>query len=276
MKKVFNIIWKSLLTGAGYVIALMFGGMIVRLTGKSLPEVKDTQTILLWSFAGGIIMGLFLGSIATTLIASKKRHTVIWSTVIFFNLISVAIEGHFFAPELVGNFILAQIIQLILTAFVTGWLISILFAPKETTVTVATTQRSLFSWIWRFITSALSYLVFYFFFGAINYSLVTKPYYETHVGGLTAPSPETVLMVELIRGVLIVLSVLPFLLSKRMNRKQSVMLTGLILFSIGGLVPLTMQVNILPILLLGASAIEIFFQNFLTGAVTAILLGKFE
>jgi hypothetical protein len=276
MKKVFNIIWKSLLTGVGYIIALVIGGMIVRLTGLSLPEAKDAQTIPIWPFAGGIIVGLFLGPIATSMITSKRRHIVIWSTVIFFNLISVAIEGHFFAPELVDNLLLGQIIQLILAAFVTGWLITILFAPKETTVTISTTQRSLFSWIWRFITSALAYVVFYFFFGAINYTLVTKPYYETHVGGLTAPSPETVLMVELIRGALIVLSVLPFLLSKRMNKKRSVIFTGLILFSVGGLVPLTMQVDILPFMLLVASAIEIFFQNFLTGAVTAILLGQSE
>jgi hypothetical protein len=61
-----------------------------------------------------------------------------------------------------------------------------------------------------------------------------------------------------------------------MNKKQAVMFTGLVIFSIGGLVPLTMQVDTLPLILLAASAVEIFFQNFSTGAVTALLLGQSE
>jgi len=274
MKKIFETLCKSLLIGAGYTIALLIGTMFVRSMGLSLPEAKNTQTVLIWTFAGGTIMGLFLGPVAISMAASKIRHIVVWSNVIFFNLISVAIEGRFFAPELAGNSLQGSIIRQLLAAVVTGWLITILFAPKQTAVTVTVPQRSFFSWAWRFLISAFSYLVFYFIFGAINYSLVTKPYYETSVSGLTVPTAGTVLMAELLRGPLIVLSVLPFLLSQRMNKKQAVMFTGLLIFSIGGLVPLTLQVGSLPFILLAASAVEIFFQNFSTGAVTALLLGQ--
>ena len=219
-------------------------------------------------------MGFFLGPIATSMTASKIRHIVVWSNVIFFNLISVAIEGRFFAPELAGNSIQGSIIIQLMAAIVTGWLITTLFAPKQTAVTASVPQRSFLSWTWRFLISSFSYLVFYFIFGAINYTLVTKPYYETNVSGLTVPPAGTVLMVELLRGPLIVLSVLPFLLSQRMNKKRAVILTGLVIFSIGGLVPLTMRVDTLPLILLAASAVEIFFQNFSTGAVTELLLGQ--
>jgi hypothetical protein len=276
MKKSFETIGKSLLIGVGYMIALLLGTMIVRSMGLSLPEDKNTQTVLIWTLAGGTIMGLFLGPIATSMVASKIRHIVVWINVIFLNLISVAIEGRFFAPELAGNSLQGSIIRQLLAAVVAGWLITILFAPKQTAVTVTVPQRSFFSWAWRFLISAFSYQVFYFIFGAINYTLVTKPCYETNVSGLTVPPAGTVLMVELLRGPLIVLSVLPFLLSQRMNKKQAVMFTGLVIFSIGGLVPLTMQVDTLPLILLAASAVEIFFQNFTTGAVTALLLGQSE
>jgi len=274
MKKTFETISKSLLIGAGYTIALLIGTMIVRSMGLSLPEAKNTPTVLIWTLAGGTIMGLFLGPVATSIAASKIRHIVVWSNVIFFNLISVAVEGRFFAPELAGTSLQGSIIRQLLAAVVAGWLITILFAPKQSVVAISVSQRSFFSWAWRFLISAFSYLIFYFIFGAINYTLVTKPYYETHVSGLTVPPAGTVLMVELLRGPLIVLSVLPFLLSQRMNKKQAVMLTGLVIFSIGGLVPLTMRVDTLPLILLAASAVEIFFQNFSTGAVTALLLGQ--
>ena len=181
MKKSFKTICKSLIIGAVYMIALLVGTMIASSMGLSLPEAKNTQTILMWTLASGTIMGFFLGPIATSMTASKIRHIVVWSNVIFFNLISVAIEGRFFAPELAGNSIQGSIIIQLMAAIVTGWLITTLFAPKQTAVTASVPQRSFLSWTWRFLISSFSYLVFYFIFGAINSTLVTKPYYETNV-----------------------------------------------------------------------------------------------
>lgn len=276
MRNVFETVWKSLLVGAAYTVALIIGGMVVGLAGLSLPQVQNAQATLLWAFSGGIIVGLFLGPIAASIPISIRRHVIVWSSILLFNLVSVAIEGYFFAPSLIGDSLTALILQQILTAFVTGWVITILFAPKNASLTVPSSPRSLFSWSWRFVLSSLSYVIFYFFFGALNYELVTRPYYETHAGGLTVPSPNVVLIAELIRGVLIVISVLPFLLTFRAEKRRLILLTGLILFSIGGLVPLTMQASTLPFLLLAASAVEILFQNFSTGAVTALLLGRSE
>lgn len=48
-------------------------------------------------------------------------------------------------------------------------------------------------------------------------------------------------------------------------------LPGLILFAVGGVTPLLVQVGSLPFVVLAASAVEIFLQNFSTGVVTARL-----
>jgi len=273
MKKVFEISWKALIVGVVYSIALMIAGMLVRIMGLRLPNVNDAQTRLLFSFIGGIIAGFSLGPIAASMPASRSRHWLVWGSVIFFNIVSVTIEGRFYAPKMIGDAIPALLIQQILTALATGWIITILFAPKETPAPVQPARRHWLSWTWRYLVSAFSYPVFYFIFGAINYALVTKPYYAAHAGGLTVPSPQTVLIAELVRSLLIVLSVLPFLLTLRTGRILLAVLTGLILFAIGGLIPLTMQAGSLPFLLLAASAVEIFFQNFLTGVVVARLIG---
>jgi hypothetical protein len=116
------------------------------------------------------------------------------------------------------------------------------------------------------------YHVFYFIFGGISYALITKPYYKTHAGGLAVPAVEVTLAAEVIRGALIALSVLPFLLTVCTDRKRRALQTGLMLFTIGGLVPLTMQVGVLPLVILAASVVEIFFQNFSTGAAVSRLL----
>ena len=80
-----------------------------------------------------------------------------------------------------------------------------------------------------------------------------------------------------LRGLFIALSVLLFLLSVRGSRRQLMVWTGWLLFAVGGIVPLVLQLGFLPLILVFASLIEIFFQNFLTGVVAAWLLGvEFE
>ena len=49
-------------------------------------------------------------------------------------------------------------------------------------------------------------------------------------------------------------------------------LAGLILFAVGGVTPLLVQVGSLPSVVLAASSVEIFCQNFFTGVVTARLM----
>jgi hypothetical protein len=87
------------------------------------------------------------------------------------------------------------------------------------------------------------------------------------------PAPEVVFVLESVRGVLIVFSVLLFLLSVRGTRQQLMVKTGWLLFAVGGIIPLIWQINTLPLFLLFASGIEIFFQNFFTGVVAAGLMG---
>lgn len=267
-------ILKSLLVGAGFVIAVFIGGMMVTMLGLPSPEAGNPAAKLMWFFVGGVIAGLSLGPVASSISAARTRHLMVWGSLIFFNMASVIIEGYFFAPALIGDALPALLFQQLLVALAAGWVITILFAPKESTTLVPPMKRSIPAWIWRFAVAALTYVVFYFIFGAINYMLVTKPYYATHAGGLDVPPVQVTLMAEVVRGVLIALSVFPFLLTMPADKKRLGAWTGFLLFAIGGLVPLTMQVGALPTFLLVASAWEIFAMNFSTGWVLARLLGR--
>ena len=266
MKSILENLLRSLVVGMGYTASLVFTHL---LTSRAV----DT-TSLFWSFVGGTVIGLTLGVLAASMPAPWVRHMLVWGSVIFFNIASVTIEGRFFAPDLVQGSMIVLILQQLLVALITTSLIVKIFAPIEHTALTTLPQRSWFSWIWRFAVSGLSYMVLYYFFGAINYLLVTGPYYETQAGGLVVPAPDVILKAELVRAPMIVLSVVPFLLTFRASKRRRDFLTGLILFVVGGVAPLLMQVSTLPLILLAASTIEIFFQNYLTGVVTARLLGK--
>ncbi len=246
MKSILQTFLKSPLVGATFVIAGLVGGMIVTLFGFHLPEAENPAESLMWFFAGGIIAGLCLGPIASSIPASRRRHFFVWGSLIFLNIASVVIEGYFFAPELIGDALPALLLQQLVAALAAGLVITVLFVSKESAAPVTPVNRSILSWIWRFAAGTLAYVLFYFIFGSINYMLVTKTYYETHAGWLDVPPAEVTNTAEFVRGALIALSVIPFLLTVPAGKKRLGALTGFIFFAIGGLVPLTMQVGALP------------------------------
>jgi hypothetical protein len=269
-------IGRSALVGAGYLLAMLLIGTLINImippaaaTGRS-----GSSLLLLLLFLSGFLLALFLGPVAMNMPASRGRHFAVWASVIFFNMGSVAIEGAFFAPELVPMPLPILFVQQLLASLAAAVLITRLFAAVGAArpIRAILSERSRFSWLVRFLVSSFSYLLFYFIFGAVNYNLITQPYYAAHAGGLLVPDPGVVLAVEMVRAPLIVLSVLLLVFSFPAPSRRLMLLTGGMLFWVGGLVPLMLQVGTLPLFLLLASAVEIFLQNSLTGVVAGKLL----
>jgi hypothetical protein len=90
---------------------------------------------------------------------------------------------------------------------------------------------------------------------------------------LQAPSPQLVLVAEVVRGPLLVLSVLPLALTPRLTRRRLVFSCAVVLVIIGGVVPLLHQAGTLPTFLLVASGWEIVLQNISLALVITWLLG---
>jgi hypothetical protein len=266
--------WRSVLVALGYMVGLVLSGVIGALIGWQASAGSGGKSFV-WLILSIILLGVFLGPLASRLKISRVQHFVLWGSLIVFNLGSVAFEGAYFAPALVTTPLPILLAQQLLATAGAALMITVLFARAGFSFSwmESLQARPWYSWLWRFIVSSFSYLVFYFVFGGINYSLVTRPYYESHAGGLTVPAPEVVIVLESVRGVLIVFSVLLFLLSIRGTRRQLMVKTGWLLFAVGGIIPLMWQINTLPLFLLFASGIEIFFQNFFTGVVAASLMG---
>lgn len=259
--------WRISIIATGYTLASLVAGWP---PGRSLEP--DTLGISLLS---GILIGATLAPIAARMAASRFRHWIVWASVLLLNALSLGIEGAFYAPTLspMATMPIAWSAHLLLQSLVTAGLIAWLFGQNAGLTTPnPPRKRAWYSWTWRFVVSAFSYLVFYFIFGAVNYTLVTKPYYAAHVSGLDVPAPQTVLMAEMVRAPLIVLSIVPLILLWKTRKPLLAVVCGIILFVIGGVVPLLLN-TALPDLLRFASAIEIFFQNFLTGVVAVVLLG---
>lgn len=270
--KTMDMAWRVLVVGVGYTLALILSGVVLGMLGLLEADPNaDAASVFLWMFFGSLIMGLTLGVVARNLPASAGRHVLIWSVLLFANIGSVIIEGYFFVPDLVSN-VWVTLAQQLLPCVVTAVLVYTLFAPRPAETPALAIHRPWYGWLWRYALSAATYLAAYWVFGAINFALVTRPYYEAQGSPLAVPDPQITLQAELIRAVLIVLSVLPFLLTAQMPIRRLALWSGLLLFVIGGIVPLTWQAGSLALPLLLASAVEIFCQNFTTGVAAALLL----
>jgi hypothetical protein len=83
-------------------------------------------------------------------------------------------------------------------------------------------QRPLWSWIWRSFLVALLYVPTYLTFGALIYPIV-KPYYTNPAYGLNLVTPGLgpFIVLELVRGLLYVLAILPVLVVTRGSRWQT-------------------------------------------------------
>lgn len=265
---------KCVLVALGYLAGLFLAGLVCSLLGIQLSADTDGSRFIL-IFISCMLLGVFLGPYASCMPLSSRQHFVLWGGLILFNLGSVIIEGAYFAPDLVSVPIPALMLQQLLATAGAVFIITQVFANLGETISWkdALQTRSWYSWTWRFLASAESYLLFYLVIGSLNYQLVTQPYYASHTGGLTVPPAQTIVAVESIRSLFIVFSIILFILSVRGNKRQLMISTGWLLFAIGGIVPLFWQIGILPLPLLLASAVEIFFQNFLTGVVAVWLLG---
>lgn len=120
------------------------------------------------------------------------------------------------------------------------------------------------------VVCGAAYVLYYLVFGSITYRFFTKDYYPD-APQLVARLGLWFWVIQLGRGVLMTLAVLPVIRKLRMSRVQAAIAVGLILWVAGGAAPL-----LLPNSLMGPTqrfihAIEILTQNVPLG-ITAVLL----
>jgi hypothetical protein len=117
----------------------------------------------------------------------------------------------------------------------------------------------------------IAYAIYYLIFGAITYQYFTKQYYPDATQ-LVANLGVWFWPLQIGRGLLMTLAVLPVIYTLRMKRWHAAIVVGLIVWVAGGLTPL-----IPPNPFMGAPqrfihVIEIFTQNFSIGVTAALLL----
>ncbi len=123
------------------------------------------------------------------------------------------------------------------------------------------------------LVCGLAYALYYLVFGSITYQFFTKQYYPqaaeqvARLGGWFWP-------IEIARGAVMTLAVLPAIRTLRMSRRQTAIAVGVLLWVTGGLAPLVLPVTGMVPRQRFAHIIEILTQNASLGITAGLLLRR--
>ena len=262
-----------LVVGGAYALTLTVAdaSTAVLVAGPPPPDVIERLPVRI---AGGLLLGTTLSLLAARMPGSRRRHVLVWWLLVYLSTVGVVIEGRVFAPDLVP---LASVPRDLATHAVVALVVTASLAfvcvPARTRGPTVPDLPDVRRLLVGLLAGTVTYAVLYFVVGALNYALVTGPYYERGVEGLVNPPVRGVAVVALVRGVLLSVSLVPLVRSVESPRQRAWM-AALAVGVLAGLLPLLTQVGRLPAIVLVASSYEIVLQVCPTAVVVAALLGK--
>ena len=226
-----------------------------------------------WWFLSGVVMASAFVPVAMfgprSLLA---RFGVIALTLLIVSEVCTLSEAYFFIPtyrpQAVRDFVGGITVYLI-TAAVLALLASVLKLNRASEQSAQ--HRGPVGSVVMILVAGLAYLLCYLVFGGITYQFFTKVYY---------PDPSALVgnlgiwfwVMELGRGVLMVLAVLPVIYTLRMSRWQSAIAVGVLLWIAGGLALLIPPNGMMVPRQRMIHIVEILTQNLPLGVIAVLLL----
>jgi len=120
--------------------------------------------------------------------------------------------------------------------------------------------------------SGLAYVVYYLIFGSITYQFFTRQYYPDAQKTVFELGVLLFWMIELARGILMTLAVLPIIYTLRMRRWPAALAVGALLWVVGGAAPLLVPNALMIPAQRYIHMVEILTQNMSLGITAALLL----
>jgi len=282
LRSTLGLIGRSLVVGLGYAFTLIVAGLIVSLLGLTPPDIAarvDPQTSLASRLLGGILLGLFLGPLSRHLrVPAGERVAVLFAVVLIVNNLVNLIEGLYFTTFFEHG-VASTLVTMVLGSAGLSALIAALFRPRAIDEQLGVALHGTFvtrrpwSWVWRIGLASLLYLPTYFFFGSLVIPFV-RPYYEDPSlgAGVRLPAFEVIVPLEVVRGLLYVLTLLPLVALLRGPRWRLALWLAAIIAALNAWEPLLTN-TLWPLTMRVAHGLEITADAFVQGVTIAWLLG---
>ena len=269
------------------VNAAFFSRIVVFTILYSLIEVvipqqpELTLTYLLGASITGFLYAWLLGYTLTGMSLSRKAGLLtVFLPIYVIQGVNPMLEGFFFSfgeidwtlTLLIGGLVFRAIQALMYS------LIGVLLFKTRVSHSLMERLRDYFSrlrsyeWAWRITLSALSWPLFYLIFGSLVESIVTPIYID--LGWYPFPPIETIIALQIFRGFLYIVVMLPVIASLKTEIKWSFLVIAGFMF-IGGSLATFIIVDTFPVVLRVVHGFgDILFPSLLFGIVTVFLLKR--
>jgi len=279
VKRVLVDLGKGCLASLASILGLILGGMVtglLRLPAPTMPPGIDANTILPLMFLSGILISILLGECFQRLYRSYwRRLLTIWlCNYLLYYLLNTLDAMLFFAP---GANMSTSILLNLFPALFASAVIALVWRPGRVGLAGVTTlasfpARKTGTWAWRLFLAWLVFPPIYYAVGRVA-GLFTQHYYEVPSLnlGLTLPPIQTLLAMQVLRGALFLLAVLPIIRAWKGSRTVLWYWVGAVIF-IQIAATLIFQAYWYPLGLRIPHAVELFVDSFAQAYLYVLLL----
>ncbi|HEX2710859.1 MAG TPA: hypothetical protein VHM88_01360 [Candidatus Acidoferrales bacterium] len=232
--------------GADYFAWWWLSGVI--LAAALVPVARFGPQHILGQFGAIILLLVVVGPVCT-----------MWEAVIFLPR----------QKEVAGRDLAGGIVMYLIVAAVLTLLAKALKLTEPSTSTVE--RRPLATTALMVGLSGLTYVLYYLIFGSITYQFLTKQYYP-EAQKIVSQLGLWFWVIELVRGILMTLAVLPIICTLRMRRRPAALAVGALLWIVGGATPLLVPNALMTPAQRYIHIVEILTQNASLGITAALLL----
>jgi hypothetical protein len=276
----FKYIGKICLCALSTLIGIMIAGPLssaLHLEQPRLPGSVNPRILGLLFLVGGFVLSLALAILSPQLPGTRRSRFIILLWFVFAWLgINNPIEASIFTT--LGGTPAMVVSMLLVSIFVAG-AVGLLFGNQDRQNSFFVAARRFFDhragtqWAFRLLLAVLAFPVVYFLFG-MPVGLMVGKFYQDQSFDLHLPSLGVVIGVQLVRGLIALLAVLPILIVWPASRWRFAWTFGLSLFVVAGLYGL-LQAYWMPWTLRSIHTVELFLDSMVYAwLVTGLLLPR--
>jgi hypothetical protein len=260
------------------ILVLLLVICAVPILTRLIENIPITTTQLAYFLLNGAILTGFLAWLVPKIRLSRWSLTLlVWLELLVVEFLNNYVEAYFFTTRYSNPAVLAQsvasaLISSVITATVAALLLGYGISGITASLKKHLSTRTSGSWILRIVVGSVAYYPIYFFFGLLIMPFVL-PYYNNPSFGLRIPSFAVVIPVELFRGFVYTLMLLPLLATVVGGRTTKFIALAAMLYIPGGLIALLGNQTI-PAAIIPFHGLEILADSIVYGFVLSRVLGR--
>jgi hypothetical protein len=245
---------------------------------RLFESISVTTTQLAYSLLNGAILTVFLVWLVPKIRLSRLSLTLlVWLELLVAEFLNNYVEAYFFTTRYSNpSFLIRSVASALISSLISATAAALLVGYGSSGITASLreylSRRTRSSWVLRIAVGSVAYYPIYFFFGMLIAPFFL-PYYNDSSFGLRIPPFAVIIPVELFRGFMYTLVLLPLMATVVEGRTTKFIALAATLYIPGGLIALLGNPG-LPAPIIPFHGVEILADSIVYSLVLSCILSQ--